>query len=75
MRAPVAETGRKCRSIARAGSASRPRARAGLAALAETDFARLLPDQAELLRSYYGLGGYTPTTKKELAGRLGLTAW
>ena len=46
-----------------------------LAALHEADFNRLAPDDADLVSSYYGLAGNRPATKKELAGRFGLSLW
>ncbi|HLZ29452.1 MAG TPA: hypothetical protein VKV73_19215, partial [Chloroflexota bacterium] len=55
----------------RQGRALAPR----LAALHEGDFNRLAPDDADLVTSYYGLGGNRPATKKELAGRFGLSLW
>jgi hypothetical protein len=35
----------------------------------------LAPDDADLVSAYYGLAGNRPATKKELAGRFGLSLW
>jgi DNA-directed RNA polymerase sigma subunit (sigma70/sigma32) len=44
-----------------------------LAALDQADFERLSATEAALVRSYYGLDGNPPFTKKELAGRFELS--
>jgi hypothetical protein len=46
-----------------------------VAALDQADFERLSATEAALVRSYYGLDGNPPLTKKELARQFGLSLW